>query len=125
MEKAGRTLASHALAAGGGSVVVLAGNGGNGGGGLACARHLANRSVDVAVVLDRRAADLSGVAARQFEILEEVGMETAVGLDGLDAVAPANVDVDALIGYGLSGSVRNPAWGVIQAVNPKPTPIVS
>jgi NAD(P)H-hydrate epimerase len=125
MENAGRTLASHVLAAGAGPVVVLAGNGGNGGGGLACARHLANRGVDVSVVLDRRADDLSGAAARQFRILAEMDVETAVGLDGLDAVAPANVYVDALIGYGLSGPVRDPASRMIEAVNRTATPIVS
>lgn len=125
MENAGRTLASHVLGACGGSVVVLAGNGGNGGGGLACARHLANRNGDVAVVLDRRAADLSGAAARQFEILEEMGVETAMGPDGLDATGPTDIYVDALIGYGLSGRVRDPARGLIRAVNREATPVVA
>lgn len=125
MENAGRTLASHALAAGGGPVVVLAGSGGNGGGGLTCARHLANRDVEVSVVLDREAADLSGAAARQFEVLDEMGVKTTVGRDGLDSAEEANVYVDALIGYGLSGSVRNPAQGMIRAVNRDETSVVS
>jgi hypothetical protein len=52
MENAGRSLAEVAVgrfrAA---SVTVLAGRGNNGGGGLAAARHLADRGVDVSVVL--------------------------------------------------------------------------
>ena len=56
MENAGRNLALqtiHLLGEGwrNASVVVLAGGGGNGGGGICAARHLANRDIDVALVL--------------------------------------------------------------------------
>ena len=56
MENAGRSLAGQALHMLGAGwkkarIVVLAGSGGNGGGGICAARHLANRDVDVALVL--------------------------------------------------------------------------
>jgi NAD(P)H-hydrate epimerase len=54
MENAGRTLALAARERRASEpVAVVAGDGGNGGGGLACARHLANHSIPVAVALDR------------------------------------------------------------------------
>jgi len=62
MENAGRNLARHVRDTGHEPVVVLAGNGGNGGGGLCAARHLANREVDVSVVLDRSPENLEGAA---------------------------------------------------------------
>jgi NAD(P)H-hydrate epimerase len=49
MENAGRGLATVVRSRQPERVVVVAGNGGNGGGGLACARHLANRGVEVSV----------------------------------------------------------------------------
>lgn len=64
----------------GGGVTVLAGNGGNGGGGLCCARHLANRGLDVRVVLDRASADLDGPAAHHHATLAELGAPVAAAV---------------------------------------------
>jgi len=116
MENAGRTLAAQATQIGDGPVLVAAGNGGNGGGGLACARHLANRGVAVDVVLDREPTALSGAAATQYGILDETGIPVAVGREGLPESAPSVV-VDALIGYGLGGPVREPAASLIRELN--------
>jgi NAD(P)H-hydrate epimerase len=72
MENAGRILAWHVRDVRESDVVVVAGNGGNGGGGLTCARHLANRDIPVRVVLDRPSEALSGAAAHQYRILDEM-----------------------------------------------------
>lgn len=79
-------------------VTVLAGTGGNGGGGLTAARHLANRGVSVTVVLSHPADRLSAVAAHQLDILERMGVRSA------PAPPPADVVIDALIGYQLQGA---------------------
>lgn len=125
MENAGRSLASRVLAAEDGPVLVAAGNGGNGGGGLACARHLANHGVDVEVLLDRAAGEVTGVTARQYRILDEMGVPTSVGPGALDGDEGYAVLVDGLIGYGLGGDVREPAATVIGRMNHHGAPIAS
>jgi len=105
MENAGRNLAGRVLDRDPGRATVFAGSGGNGGGGLACARHLENRGVSVTAVLDRAADELEGAAATQYRILDETGVDV-VGPGGPDRSGAADVAVDALVGYGLSGELR-------------------
>lgn len=116
MENAGRALAWHVRDVADGPVIVVAGNGGNGGGGLVCARHLSNRGVPVAVVLDRPADDLSGAAAHQFGILSKMAIPHHVSAaDALREREPS-VIVDALVGYGLDGALRPPASTLVEAI---------
>ena len=82
-----------------------------------CARHLLNYGESVAIVLDREPAKLTGAAAHQYGILDEMGAPIVVGADGLDCVDESAIVVDALIGYGLSGDVRGPAKDLIRGVN--------
>ncbi|QCC47933.1 NAD(P)H-hydrate epimerase [Halobellus limi] len=125
MENAGRTLAARVFDVGGSSALVVAGNGGNGGGGLACARHLANHDVDVSVVLDRAPEELTGAAARQHRILREMGVSSQVGPEPVSETGPVDVVVDALIGYGLAGRVREPAEALIRETNRHDAPVIS
>lgn len=126
MENAGRALAWHVrdVRDGEEDVVVVAGNGGNGGGGLACARHLANRDLPVRVVTDRPTADLTGGAAHQHEILEEMAVPASSGSAALSGSEDAIV-VDALIGYGLTGELQSPASDYVDAMNDLPGATVS
>lgn len=124
MENAGRTLAAQVARTGDGSALVVAGNGGNGGGGMACARHLLNHGVSVNLVLDRHPAELSGVAAKQYKILDEIGVSVGVGPDAFPETPPS-VAVDALIGYGLSGPVREPANRMVETLNRFETLVIS
>ena len=101
MEHAGRSLADP-LRGYDGRVVVLAGSGGNGGGGLCAARHLLNAGVDVRVVLGPDPDGLTGATARQFAVLREMGVSPAPD----DALDDADLALDALVGYGLSGPLR-------------------
>ena len=125
MEHAGRNLARVVLQfeADADQVVVMAGNGGNGGGGLACARHLANRGRLEAVILDREPADITGVTATQLGMLERMGVSIVV--DEGDAIETADVVVDALIGYGLSGAPRGSAATLIERIAATNAPAVS
>jgi NAD(P)H-hydrate epimerase len=118
MEHAGSNLARVALERfSPGSVVVLAGPGGNGGGGLVAARHLANRGVKVTVVLARD--DLAEVPAVQAGILR--AMDVAFSPEPVDA----DLVVDALIGYSLSGDPRDRTAGLIEWANHQPSPVLS
>src|SRR5215472_8599880 len=95
MENAGRNLAELAITRfAPDSVTVLAGPGGNGGGGLVAARHLANRGCQVQVVLSQPGR-LTPVPAHQADILARMGVTMA------GRPAPADVILDALIGYSL------------------------
>lgn len=101
MENAGRSLAQLAI----GrfeprSATVYVGSGGNGGGGLVAARHLANRGVDVAVVLSRPADELAGVSAHQLGIVTNMGLAVA------DEPVDGDLGIDALVGYRLDGDLH-------------------
>jgi len=107
MENAGRNLASHVqqlLTAPEAPVVVLAGAGGNGGGGLCCVRHLLIQGHNAQVILDRPADRLRGPSAYQYHTLHISGMEALSAKEARDAMASADVIVDALIGYGLQAA---------------------
>jgi NAD(P)H-hydrate epimerase len=127
MENAGRSLAWHVrdVRTGDTPVVVVAGNGGNGGGGMACARHLLNRDVPVQVVLDRSPDELSGAAATQHRILDEMDARISTDAEQLHRSDGGRLVVDALIGYGLDGPVRPPAKGILERLNRLPDPVVS
>ena len=125
MENAGRTLAWHVRDVDAGPVLVIAGNGGNGGGGLVSARHLANHEIPVAVVLDRDPEELTGETAQQYRILAEMDVPVSTGTSALDSAEEFSVLVDALFGYGLRGSVREPARSIIEAIENRGLPTVS
>ena len=101
MENAGRTLAGLTIRRfEPRSASVLAGNGGNGGGGIAAARHLANRGVDARIVLAREPANLRDVPRLQLDIARRMGIPVT------SEPAPADVVLDALLGYSLEGDPR-------------------
>jgi NAD(P)H-hydrate epimerase len=114
-----------------GRVVVLTGGGNNGGGGLVTARHLANRGIDVSIVLDRSPTELDGPVAQHTE--------TAFALDCpvhcvpesehesrlFDVLDTADVLVDAVVGYGLDGPLGGHAETLVGLANRASTPVVS
>ena len=119
MENAGRHLADLVMASWQPErVVVLAGPGGNGGGGMVAARHLANRGINVEVVLSEPGR-LGEVPAHQRAILDAMAVAVhAVERPGVppeELLADAVV-IDALLGYSLRGDPREPTAGMIRAV---------
>jgi NAD(P)H-hydrate epimerase len=119
MENAGRSLAELAIARfDPASVTVLAGPGGNGGGGIVAGRHLVNRGVKTAVVL----ADPS----RQRPVpTEQLGIIRRMGVPVLDDPAPAELVLDALLGYGLRGDPRGRAADLIRWTRERPAPVLA
>ena len=110
MENAGRNLALLAIGRfTPASVTVLAGPGGNGGGGLTAARHLANRGIPVSVTLVKE--DLTPAPAHQLEILRRMGVEVTA------SPASADLVLDAVIGYSITGDPRDRAAELIEWVN--------
>ena len=120
MANAGRNLAQLVIDRfGPGTVTVLAGSGGNGGGGLVAARHLVNRGVDVWVTLGVDEEGLTDVPRRQLEILRRMGVAVT------EEAVPADVTIDALIGYSLRGAPRGRIGALIDELGSVDTSVVS
>lgn len=125
MENAGRNLADLAVHMLGGSaagmrILVLCGKGNNGGGGMAAARHLHNRGAEVAVRLAGEVKELKPVPAQQWQPIEKLGLAAAS-----DVWPPADLILDAMIGYGLQGAPRPPISDWIGRANASGTPILA
>ncbi|MCH8185335.1 MAG: NAD(P)H-hydrate epimerase [Chloroflexi bacterium] len=105
-------------------VLVLAGTGGNGGGGLVCARRLDNWGAEVSVWLSASPSQLAETPRHQLTILEH--MEVPIEIAGDEPDLPsADLIVDALIGYSLSGAPRGPSAGLIRAANAHTAPVLA
>ena len=95
-------------------VTVICGRGNNGGDGFVIARHLTNRGCRVQVDLVADPSGLSGDAAVNHGIAERMGVPIRVLGDrrALSAAArrwrQCEVVVDALLGTGFRGPVREP-----------------
>jgi NAD(P)H-hydrate epimerase len=104
-------------------VVIYCGKGNNGGDGFVIARHLEIRGFETDVLLFCEPADLAGDAAINYRVLTAAGQsQTVLGaapqLAGLDRLlSPAEWIVDALLGTGTQGSVREPYLTAIAAIN--------
>ncbi|UCG23176.1 MAG: NAD(P)H-hydrate epimerase, partial [Chloroflexota bacterium] len=126
MENAGRHLADMAGRMLGGQlagrrIVVLCGRGNNGGGGMVAARHLHNRGAAVSVKLVGDPAGMKEIPGHQWNILQVMGLSQA----DHPTLSEADLIVDAIIGYGLSGNPRGEAADWITRANSAGRPILA
>lgn len=111
-------------------VAVLCGGGNNAGDGYAMARHLHNHGAAVAIHALKDPARLTGDAATNHLICQRMGLPITAVLDApavQDAArAWADVDavVDAMLGTGFAGEVREPIATAIEQVNAGQGPLV-
>lgn len=105
-------------------VLILAGRGGNGGGGLVAARRLSAWGARVHVATTHPDEAYRGVPAHQLAILRRMDV-SIISEKPLDFGPPPDLIIDAIIGYGLSGSPRGPAADMIAAANIQAAPILS
>ena len=128
MENAGRGCVDWLAELGvSGRVVICAGKGNNGGDGFVIARHLENRGLDVKVLLFANPKTLQGDAKINYEIIERTGTPIRVvtnpeSKDDFESVineelASADWIIDALLGTGTKGSLREPFPAIINAIN--------
>ncbi|GGH93248.1 NAD(P)H-hydrate epimerase [Arthrobacter liuii] len=112
-------LKSHRDRLNGASVVVLVGTGNNGGDGLYAASFLAARGMRTTAVLTGNAAHPAGLAA--FERAGgRVHRLTEAALPGLAAeAAGADVVIDAVLGTGAKGGLRENAADLVRAITDK------
>src|SRR5918994_4366966 len=121
-EKAGAGLAAAAAeAAGGRPICVVVGPGNNGGDGLISARLLRETGHEVDVIAPIALDDLAGVPRTNLERLPGASPRPfdPAALEGSGAI------VDALLGTGFEGVVREPLAGVIASINAAGAPVVA
>ena len=125
MELAGLAVAreTETLIEGEGPVLIVAGRGNNGGDGYVAARHLANRGLETQVLVLAPEEQIAGDARINLDIILRMGMfvrflTTPVRWDVYrEHLEGASVVVDALLGTGLQGEVREPARTAIELLN--------
>lgn len=128
MENAGRGVAdaiSSKMDVRGKRVLIVAGTGNKGGDGFVAARHLSIRGAKVTVVLVGSEAEIATREARlNWEILKNMDLTvetftlSSLGAEELAKRAEeADVIVDALVGTGLRGALREPMRWVVEALN--------
>lgn len=103
-------------------VAVCCGGGNNGGDGYAMARLLHNAGVAVQIHASKPLGQLTGDAAINAAICHAMALPIT---DRFDHLADADLIVDALLGTGFSGQVREPLAKAIRAINAAGRPIVA
>jgi len=129
MENAGRSVADvieQRTGVKGKKIVVVAGRGNKGGDGFAAARHIACRGGRPVVILVGRGADIEGreakynweMAKRMDWSIRLLELRDHADLDVLrKELGEADVVIDALVGTGLRGPLREPLLSVVKAIN--------
>ncbi len=128
MENAGRAVAETVLtefAAKAKKVLIACGTGNNGGDGLTAARYLKG-DCDVTVLLAKPPSEFStSEALANYERIRESMNVVVTDAGGARLLAASDVIVDALLGIGLSGPVREPYASLIRAINGSGKPVLS
>ncbi|MHC1576367.1 MAG: NAD(P)H-hydrate dehydratase [Methanosarcinaceae archaeon] len=125
MENAGASLAQEVVQHGGNNIVIVAGRGNNGGDAFVAARHLASKKdIDVKIVLAGRASQIrTEDAIQNFKLLKHSGITDILEIvDGREVGATgwlenADVIIDAIIGTGVKGHIREPESTLIDMIN--------
>jgi NAD(P)H-hydrate epimerase len=134
MEHAGLAVARHVrgrLPSASARIGLCCGTGFNGGDGLAAARHLHGWGYALEVVLAGPLERLRDEPAIYARILERLGVRSRVIVDAAAAATWAasaprcDLWVDALLGIGITGAVREPVRSLIAHMNASGAPVVA
>ena len=128
MENAGKAVAEvirNKFDLAGKNVLVLCGTGNNGGDGFVAARYLSEECT-VKIVLAKKVEDIkSGIATKNYARIEDELDVVESGANLGRHIRKAEVIVDALLGIGTSGKIRDPYRSMIKKVNTSKKPVVS
>lgn len=106
-------------------VLILCGTGNNGGDGFVAARYL-NEVCEVKVVLAKRIEDIrSGIATRNFARIEDELEIVEAAANLVEHIRRSDIIVDALLGIGVAGRIREPYRSIIKKVNKSRKPVLS
>ena len=135
MENAGRAVyeAARDMLAGGENKKVLSvcGKGNNAGDGLVAARHLINNGFTAEIFMLGNPQDLKGEAKINYNILDNMKVKINLLKESRDldnfkeGLRKADLLIDAILGTGISGEVKEPFAGVINLMNQSGKPILA
>jgi len=123
MENAGKAVADEIASRfkPGSQVIFFSGTGRNGGDGMVAARHLAAKGFKVKFILVGREADISDeIVVRNWKAIREMDWTIDINVLGDSSLIQpfsANVLVDALLGTGAKGNLRQPVLRAVRALN--------
>ncbi|SEH15572.1 NAD(P)H-hydrate epimerase [Natronorubrum sediminis] len=127
MESSGHALARtiRAVADTGSTIAVVAGRGNNGGDAFVAARFL--EDYDLTISLLGRAERIgTDIARENWDALQRAGFDTQEVTDSSEFDLPeCDVVVDAMLGTGISGDLREPAASAAAAINASDATVVS
>ena len=124
MERAGAEMARVALEAFAPvRTLVVAGGGNNGGDGFVIARELHLAGTEVAVLPTK--GEYTGDPATNLEVLRNLEVRFITEDELEDELGEADLVVDALLGTGFSGEVREREASLIGAINGSPAPVLA
>ena len=134
-------------------VLIFCGTGNNGGDGFVIARHLSNNNIGVRVIVCGSRDKIKGDALANLTILENIGQEiTYIDLEKIAQASPlvnkistetaqecchceaislseligdADFIVDALLGTGLAGQVKDSCKKIIESINSAGCPVLA
>ena len=100
-------------------IVAFVGSGNNGGDALGALRHLSGWGANVGAVLSGPAERLRPLARRQHDILAKLGVPPDAAVEDADLV------IDGLLGYSVTGPPRDAVADLIRAANASRLPILA
>jgi len=110
-------------------ITILVGKGNNGGDGMVIARHLINAGAQVNIWLLADKNEISGDAAVNLHILENMPVELKVFSGQLDNLAEnlkeSDLLVDAIYGTGFKGIIKEPVAAIVNCVNASQIPVIA
>ncbi len=126
MENAGKSIADEIKRRfDHGRIAIFAGLGNNGGDAFVAARHLKNYNIEV-FLLGRASEIRTEIAKRNFEVIRKAGIpvreirdSTYIELDSQDII------IDAMLGTGVKGKLRQPYACAVEAINSCKTYVVA
>ena len=105
-------------------ISIYAGNGGNGGDGFVAARYLLNKGFEVNIYLLTHPSHINSAESRKnWEVLQKINvglnnLKISVWEDSSDlSITDSDVILDALLGTGVEGKLREPISHAIDVIN--------
>lgn len=96
----------------GAKIVIICGTGNNGGDGFVIARHLANQGFDARIVIYGETEKISGDARINYEIVKNMNLPI-----GKVDLSRSDIIIDAILGTGFTGVLRQDLSELIDRIN--------
>ncbi len=103
---------------------IVCGKGNNGGDGFAVARHFINMGIEVTVISLGKEKELKGDALQNYLVLKNMrkqgrkfNFKTFTSVRDLNALKDATFIIDAMLGTGAKGNLREPYLSIVRKLN--------